>query len=274
MDWEKIYSSLIKKAKSQNRVKSSSIYYENHHIVPKHIGGTNEITNLVLLTFREHYLAHYILWRIYKRPQDKIAYLMRSNQKEEAQRIRVNLAVSANRSTGKGFLNFKNKNPMKNKNTVQLALATKRLRYGPNMMSDKHYDNVVKQLIKISKDPIIREKTKHTHKLNILKLSKEELQKKYGQPSDKNPNYGWIKGEYKVIDPVGRITYYTSQSEIIRELGVSQSTLVRKRNTGLINCKSTNPQLKKWNNWQFIYYKKPHPKTGTILSEYKTKNNK
>ena len=36
-------------------------YSECHHIVPKALGGTNDENNLVFLTFREHFLAHWLL---------------------------------------------------------------------------------------------------------------------------------------------------------------------------------------------------------------------
>lgn len=36
-------------------------YYETHHIMPKSIGGSNESTNLVKLTAREHFVAHRLL---------------------------------------------------------------------------------------------------------------------------------------------------------------------------------------------------------------------
>ncbi len=36
-------------------------YYEKHHIVPKCLGGSNTMLNLVRLTAREHYVAHLLL---------------------------------------------------------------------------------------------------------------------------------------------------------------------------------------------------------------------
>jgi hypothetical protein len=83
MNWEIIYKNLIGKAILEKRSRSTEIYYENHHIIPKHMGGDNSENNLVLLTFREHILAHYILWRIYGREGDKLMYSIRSNQTEE-----------------------------------------------------------------------------------------------------------------------------------------------------------------------------------------------
>ena len=61
MNYKKIYTNLIEKAKNR----SLNGYFETHHIIPKCIGGTNELSNLVNLTPEEHYLAHQLLVKIY-----------------------------------------------------------------------------------------------------------------------------------------------------------------------------------------------------------------
>lgn len=65
MDYKKIYNQLINRAQSENRQKGCGIYFERHHIIPKCIGGTNDPTNLVLLTGKEHFIAHKLLCEIY-----------------------------------------------------------------------------------------------------------------------------------------------------------------------------------------------------------------
>jgi hypothetical protein len=65
MNYEKIYYQIINKAISECRTKQSNTYYELHHIVPKCLGGTNEKSNLVLLTAREHYICHMLLVEVY-----------------------------------------------------------------------------------------------------------------------------------------------------------------------------------------------------------------
>lgn len=61
MDYAKHYTYLINKAKT--RIISDKT--ESHHIVPKCIGGSDEPTNLVDLTLREHYIAHILLAKIH-----------------------------------------------------------------------------------------------------------------------------------------------------------------------------------------------------------------
>ena len=61
MDYKKHYDRLISKGKS--RTKEPGTYYEIHHIVLRSEGGTNEESNLVSLTAREHFVAHWLLYR-------------------------------------------------------------------------------------------------------------------------------------------------------------------------------------------------------------------
>lgn len=61
MNYQKHYNNLIDRAK--NRVLYT--YFENHHIIPKCMGGTNHKSNLVKLTPEEHYVAHQLLIKIY-----------------------------------------------------------------------------------------------------------------------------------------------------------------------------------------------------------------
>jgi hypothetical protein len=54
----------------ENRKKGET-YYETHHIQPESLGGSNDKSNLVLLTAREHYIAHFLLYKHYKSINDK-----------------------------------------------------------------------------------------------------------------------------------------------------------------------------------------------------------
>ena len=45
-----------------------------HHIVPKHMGGTDDPLNLIELTIEEHAEAHIILYEQHGRWQDKVAW--------------------------------------------------------------------------------------------------------------------------------------------------------------------------------------------------------
>jgi 5-methylcytosine-specific restriction endonuclease McrA len=59
--YSKWYNSIIQAAISRNLVLS---YSEKHHIIPKSLGGTNQHSNLVTLTAREHYICHMLLTKM------------------------------------------------------------------------------------------------------------------------------------------------------------------------------------------------------------------
>jgi hypothetical protein len=89
MNYQYIYDSLIFKAKSENRKRGTDIYYEGHHIIPICLRGTGSARNtshpnIVLLTAKEHYIAHRLLVRIY--PNNKklqIAMMLMVNSNNE-----------------------------------------------------------------------------------------------------------------------------------------------------------------------------------------------
>jgi len=61
MDYKKIYNSIIK-----NRIENVyDGYTENHHILPKSLGGSDDKSNLVKLNAREHFICHLLLTKIY-----------------------------------------------------------------------------------------------------------------------------------------------------------------------------------------------------------------
>ena len=70
MNYQRIYEDIISNAKLKNRKKLNKHkpnyeYFENHHIIPKCLAGTNDSENLVLLTAREHFICHKLLHLIY-----------------------------------------------------------------------------------------------------------------------------------------------------------------------------------------------------------------
>lgn len=61
MNYSAHYSLLIERAK----LRTTTGYKEAHHIIPKCLGGTDNPSNLVDLTAREHYIAHILLAKIH-----------------------------------------------------------------------------------------------------------------------------------------------------------------------------------------------------------------
>lgn len=65
MNYKKIYNQIIENRK-QNPLDENE-YGENHHIVPKSLGGTDEKENLIRLSAREHFICHALLAEMYEK---------------------------------------------------------------------------------------------------------------------------------------------------------------------------------------------------------------
>ena len=70
MNYAKVYEQLINKAKDRGDI---SEYTEVHHIIPRCLGGSNDKDNLIRLTGREHFIAHWLLHSMYP-ANDKLFY--------------------------------------------------------------------------------------------------------------------------------------------------------------------------------------------------------
>lgn len=59
--YTKWYNQITERAR--NRIIDT--YTETHHIIPRSLGGTDDINNLVELTAREHFICHWLLTKIH-----------------------------------------------------------------------------------------------------------------------------------------------------------------------------------------------------------------
>lgn len=65
------YFQIVEKARNQCRIKAKGDYFEKHHIIPKSLGGSNAPDNLVLLTFKEHFICHRLLCKMTSGPSKR-----------------------------------------------------------------------------------------------------------------------------------------------------------------------------------------------------------
>ena len=76
MNYQKIYGDLIAKCQLRQSIDG---YKERHHIIPKSLGGSNDPLNLVDLTAREHFVAHFLLAKLHGGNQWSSIKRMRGN---------------------------------------------------------------------------------------------------------------------------------------------------------------------------------------------------
>lgn len=84
MDYQKIHDSIIENAK--NRKLPKEVYTERHHILPRSMGGNDHKDNLVTLTGREHFIIHWLLFKIHKNPSMTYAFFAMTNKGNTTQK--------------------------------------------------------------------------------------------------------------------------------------------------------------------------------------------
>ena len=72
MNYKWHYDRLIETRRSREHVEG--VYYERHHIVPRSMGGNDSSANIVVLTPREHFIAHWLLYKIHKNKEMAFAF--------------------------------------------------------------------------------------------------------------------------------------------------------------------------------------------------------
>lgn len=113
-----------------------TIYTHIHHIIPKHMGGTDDSSNLVEVTVEQHALLHKQLWEDLGHQEDHIAWRCLSGQitNQEAIREAVKLARQRYKGTKRGPLSEEAKSNISN------AKKGKKINYPKNRKSRSEKD--------------------------------------------------------------------------------------------------------------------------------------
>jgi hypothetical protein len=100
VDYKRLYELICNRGKEVRKLE----YSENHHITPQCMNGSDDPENMTRLTAKEHYLAHWLLYKIY--PSNwKISnafFWMATENKKNSRRItstqyeRAKIAMSKN----------------------------------------------------------------------------------------------------------------------------------------------------------------------------------
>ena len=167
-----------------------------HHIIPKHMGGTDEPTNLIDLPYWAHIEVHKRLWEVYGKLEDKLAYCMLSGKTEEAEKVRVELAK-------KKYKEWYENNPeevKKWKSNISKSLKGKR------HMPDEHYKKIGDLLRGIPRTQEVREK-----------VSKSKKGKSVPQPNQMKT--------YEITKPNREVLIIKGLNKFCEDEGISASNL-------------------------------------------------
>ena len=92
--YSKVYFSTIEKAKRRGWEKA--LGRERHHIIPQSLGGSNDKSNLVYLSCREHFLCHWLLVKMTEGEYyHKMVYALMAMRAENNQQERYHTIFTA-----------------------------------------------------------------------------------------------------------------------------------------------------------------------------------
>jgi hypothetical protein len=231
MNYLKVYCNLIRKA--ENRT-SPEGYTEKHHVFPKSIFGKND--RIVVLTTREHYIAHVLLEKIF----------IRRYGKKDQRTIKMNYAhmfmVGDRDKVGKYF--------------NSILYENSRKRHSENFSGDNHPRRKNPDLWKDAIGDKSHTKREEYRKM-FSDMKKGEKNPMYGKKGEKNPLYkrkrtpeaiqksvdGKCKRTYNIKSPTGEEYITKNLRKFCRDYGLNSSCMYN----------VLGNRLKSYKGWK-VYY--------------------
>ena len=252
MNYQRIYDQLVEKSRKEQRQKvKGGVKYEAHHVIPLCLGGTGKCIewrthpNIILLTPREHIIAHMLLHEIYPN-NTKLMYALkmmietRDNNKvssrlmsEMREKFSDSMRGERNPNFGKDVSGSNNSaygkrrhdmigdnNPMKNPEVKKKVSDALKGKPKPWMRGDKnpmHNKETVRKVVQAN------EKHKERVIENVRKLLTGK--KRPELTGGKHPN---------AIPVLYQNVRYESQADLARHLGVGCPKIIFMIRKGIV----------------------------------------
>jgi len=137
MNYQNLYNQIIERAKNRKL----EGYKEKHHIIPKCMGGSNDKSNLVDLTAREHFICHRLLCLIY--PDSlKLSYALWLMAIGKQKHKKADYQISS-----RVYENLKIKHSLKLQNLPRHEDTKEKLKKPKGTQSKEHRKNISKALL-------------------------------------------------------------------------------------------------------------------------------
>lgn len=202
MNYIKVYNNIIDRSRNRQLLG----YVENHHIIPKCVGGTDENWNLTPLTAREHFVCHMLLCEIYpKNIKLKFALWNMCNMKSLSQnryiissrtyqRIRIDYSNNT-----KGINNpcFGRKHTDEEKYKISVAMKGKYLKEKNPFFGKKHS----KETIEIIKEKRLNQKFSDETRLKLSNSKKGKTSGRKGKINSEEHRRKIKESLSKIVHP-------------------------------------------------------------------------
>lgn len=242
INWEKLYYKLLEERSEEKG--------EKHHVIPRHAGGSDD-DGIVILSHKNHVMAHYIRWRWKGEIGDLAAYRLMGGQEKNPMHIpelkekimskirEINSdPILIEKKRQKAYARWENPE-MRNK------YITSRNRYieslddksilAKHLHTDEHKKKGVERITEWMKNnpDKFKESTrkgKQKQLENIKKMTPEQLKERFGLPGDKNPNWEC----YYVIFKDGEERVFESQYHLLKETRISRLAVNKYKDTDMM----------------------------------------
>lgn len=159
MNYQTIYNAIIERA----RLRTIDGYVERHHVIPRCLGGADDIANIVRLTAREHYVVHQLLVKMH--PGDrKLAHA-------------AQLMTTANRFQGRS----------KNRLYEWLRVRLSKSRKGVSRLSAEHKEKLRLANLGKKHSQLTKDKIRLTTKGRPGKIPSSETRRRMSQKRKLHP---------------------------------------------------------------------------------------
>lgn len=231
MNYLKHYTRLVRRAFHSNRKRGDGNYYEGHHVKPKSLGGRI----IVLLTAKEHYIAHFLLYKHYKKHGNK-NQIIKSARAWKCMTFQSNDNIKRYTSRTFEYARIAFNESMKGKN---------------HPMYGKSHSPEVLARIKESYSNMPKEKyDKMREKQRLAKLGKtwSDEQRK-NVLSKREEYYKSLPNKFKITLPCGTVHLTPSLDRYVKENNMSRSLFRRFldkgkiKNTSVINTEKINNSI-------------------------------
>lgn len=148
-------------------------YTEKHHIIPKSLGGFDEQSNLIILTGREHFIAHMMLWKTFGGKMACSFWFMSNNKREHSGKL-----------TSKQYVNLKKDRKLSEEMKIKLSILYKGKTYEEIYGEDRAKEIKEKQKNKVCS----QETKKKISKANKGRKKSKETRKKLSETNKGKPN--------------------------------------------------------------------------------------
>ena len=227
MNYLKVYCNLIRKA--ENRTPPEG-YTEKHHVFPISIYGKNK--RIVILTGREHYIAHFLLYKVcvkrygklhYKTKKMQLAFWLMCNHSSYEIRLHSKIYQKIREDISKQFSG--------NNNPAKLLENREKISKGVASLGDRHPmknpENRRKQSDRMknnspSKRPEIIERRREK-----MMGNKNALGYKFTIKQSNNLSIALSKTLYEIISPCGTIYVLMNLNRFCKNKNLDSSSMYK-----------------------------------------------